>query len=111
MSLDLYFKSKECETCGNIQQFGEGFNYTYNCSPMWQVIFPGEKFVHIDGLSGKEALAILDKALVEFDIKPERFKKLNPENGFGDFDSFKGFIRELRDACLLNPDFYWSSWR
>lgn len=35
---------------------------------------------------------------------PERFKALNPENGWGSYEGLVDFVRAYRDACEANPD-------
>lgn len=35
---------------------------------------------------------------------PEKFKKLNPENGWGDYDGLVEFIREYLEACEEYPE-------
>jgi hypothetical protein len=36
--------------------------------------------------------------------EPDRFKALNPGNGWGDYDGLVRFVEEYRDACRANPD-------
>ena len=35
---------------------------------------------------------------------PERFKKLNPSNGWGSYDDFIPWLEEYLKACEENPD-------
>lgn len=35
---------------------------------------------------------------------PEKFKELNPENGWGNYENLVEFVRAYRDACEANPD-------
>lgn len=35
---------------------------------------------------------------------PERFKKFNPDNGWGDYDGLVDFVSEYLAACEANPD-------
>ena len=41
-------------------------------------------------------------ALLESD--PERFKALNPENGWGDYDGFVKWLKQYLAACQLDQD-------
>lgn len=34
---------------------------------------------------------------------PEKYKALNPPNGWGDYNGLCQFVREYRDACWDNP--------
>jgi len=111
MSLDLWMESKECLTCGHIQST-DSLNYTYNVSPMWYSIFPHDKhMVHIDGMTGIESLIKLNHALSELMKDRPRFIMLNPENGWGSYDSFLGFIRNLAILSAANPNFIWQASR
>jgi hypothetical protein len=35
---------------------------------------------------------------------PEKFKKLNPENGWGDYEGLVEFVEKYLAACKANPD-------
>jgi hypothetical protein len=35
---------------------------------------------------------------------PERFRKFNPENGWGSYDGLVNFVYKYRNACWDNPD-------
>jgi hypothetical protein len=35
---------------------------------------------------------------------PEKFKKLNPENGWGSYDGLCNFVYKYRNACWDTPD-------
>lgn len=41
------------------------------------------------------------QALVD---EPERFQKLNPPSGWGNYDGFVQFVREYLEACRANPE-------
>jgi hypothetical protein len=36
--------------------------------------------------------------------EPDRFKQLNPENGWGNYDGLCKFVYEYRNACWNEPD-------
>ena len=36
--------------------------------------------------------------------EPDRFKQLNPENGWGNYDNLCQFVYEYRNACWNEPD-------
>jgi hypothetical protein len=36
--------------------------------------------------------------------EPDRFRQLNPENGWGNYDSLCRFVYEYRNACWNEPD-------
>ncbi len=110
MSLDLYMYSPKCETCG-LNDSTDNFNYTYNCGVMWREIYPDEKMVQIDGMTGKEALQKLKHALDEMQKKPDKFKALNPSNKWGNCIAFMGYLENLIDNCEERPDWIWGARR
>ena len=96
------------------------WNYTHNCNGMANaVLYDGydetlttaEEVLGIgrgrpsqtwwrelDGLSGPEGAALLDRIITGLEADPERFRAMNPENGWGDFDSFLKVLTEMRSA-------------
>lgn len=109
MSLDLYLEHK-CDHCGN-----EGhitWNYTYNASPMWYEVYPeDDRMIPIDGMTGEQALPKIEKAVAIMKEDPDRFKKLEPTNGWGSYKDFVLSLEELALACRKHPKAVWSSWR
>lgn len=111
MSLDLYLREETCKHCEREgDEFGS-WNYTYNVGPMWRLVFPGEGLVEIDGMTGAESLAKLDKAISAMEMDPATFAALNPENGWGSFETFLPWLKQLRSAAAENPTAVWSAWR
>ena len=51
----------------------------------------------LDGSSGPEGAALLDHIIRNLEAEPGRFKEMNPENGWGDYDGLLGVLREMRD--------------
>lgn len=45
----------------------------------------------------------LEVALIQLYGDPERFKKHNPPNGWGDYDGFVSFVENLLKACKAYP--------
>lgn len=52
----------------------------------------------------RDLIGVLRRGLRMLLADPERFKKLNPENGWGDYDGLVKFVREYLDACTEHPD-------
>ena len=91
------------------------WNYTHNCNGMANAVLDPEyeqrtvfaevfdrKHVswwkRLDGLSGPEGAALLDRIIRGLEADPERFRALNPENGWGDYDSFVKVLTDMRNA-------------
>ena len=52
----------------------------------------------------KDLIEPLQKGLNKMLANPKRFKKLNPENGWGDFDGLANFVSNYLDACKRYPE-------
>lgn len=46
----------------------------------------------------------LKAGLKALEADPARFKKLNPPNGWGTYETLVKFVRNYLDACVENPD-------
>ncbi len=111
MGLDLFMPSSTCKECGH-QRSGFSANCTYNVAPMWYKIYPNDDgMVKIDGMTGQEAYQKLVHASKIMQENADEFKKLNPENGYGDFEDFLEFIHKLIWASLKYPESIWSACR
>ncbi len=83
------------------------FNVTHNLTDMAQeagiykhVWRPEE----LNITTACELIEPLEKALNEMNDDPERFKKHNPSNGWGDYEGFLDFLRQYIEACREDPD-------
>lgn len=76
-------------------------NYTSNCSRMWCTA--GVDLHDLEGMSASEAAPRLEAAIEEMRTNPGKYKAMNPENGWGDYDSALQFLNDIRNACRLHP--------
>lgn len=53
---------------------------------------------HLDGMSGIMGATFLRVIVTGLEADPERFRKMNPENGWGDYDGLLVVLREMLDA-------------
>ena len=111
MGVDLYMRETSCETCGH-QREGFSINYTYNVSPMWYKVYPGDKeMVQIDGMIGKKAYKKLLYALKYMEAHKDEMIALEPPNGWGSYHGFLEFINACIEASLEHPKSVWEAWR
>ena len=108
------------DVCLTGELYGEkielfGANYTHNCRPMATeagvasvVWFPIENGVTLAG----QVIEPLAKGIALMEADPERFKALNPKNGWGSYDTFLPWLREYLTACIRFPkaDVWVSRW-
>lgn len=99
------------------------WNYTHNCNRMANAVLDPEElrlagkawwlkhgrpdvaeeaegtwWEMLDGSDGPRGAALLNRIISELAADPERFRAMNPPNGWGDYDSFIEILREMRDA-------------
>lgn len=119
MSLDLSIpygdvEETECHHCGQTykQQDCRDFNYTYNAAKMWYAAVPDAKrMIEIEGMTGTDSLDILIPAYEELSNYPEKYQPLEPENGWGSYETFVQFLMKLIIAAQESPNEKWSAGR
>ena len=83
------------------------WNYTHNCAVMaWvaldtagQPVPEGESWwMKLSGLPGPEGAAYLHTIVRELETDPDRYRAMNPSNGWGDYDSFLATLVDMRNA-------------
>jgi hypothetical protein len=52
----------------------------------------------------KELIEPLRQGLHNLKSEPERYKKFNPENGWGSYDGLVKFVENYLNACYEYPD-------
>lgn len=76
-------------------------NYTHNVQPMFALA--GLDLGGLHGERAGEAAAKLTAAIAAMRQDPERFRAMNPPNGWGDYDGALAFLERIRTACLAHP--------
>lgn len=82
-------------------------NITHNLGKMAQDAGLYEVLWHPSehGIStAAQAIPLLRRGLARLRAEPERFKLLNPANGWGSYDGLVDFTRDVLRACEENPD-------
>ena len=79
----------------------DGLNYTSNVAPMFfsEEVFGKDGIRSIDRMAGFEAIPILLKALDGLRSDPHKFKEMNPNNGWGDYEGAVRLIENLIEWC------------
>ena len=101
MSLDISLICKECggicfdaNVTHNLNKMATAAN-VYDC--LWRA--PENNFK-----DAQQLIIPLEKAIIAMEEKPEKFKALNPKNGWGNYNGFLEWLMELLDACREYPD-------
>lgn len=92
------------------------WNYTHNCNGManlaldesydtsqttFQEVFMPRSaswWRLLDGMSGPAGAEFLHGIIRTLEANPPKFRALNPENGWGDYDGFLKVLTEMRNA-------------
>lgn len=77
-------------------------NYTYNVYPMFKAAGSDSPNAWT-GLLGSEVREKCIAILAAFDADPAKYRALNPESGWGNFEGAREFIRKIADACEQAP--------
>lgn len=100
MSLDVYLEDlRPTEVYSN--------NITHNLGrmareaglyePLWR---PEE--IHINRAG--DLVSVLEEGLTKLKADPDRFRKFNPENGWGDYEGLVRFVESYLEACKETPN-------
>jgi len=80
-------------------------NITYNLAPMYyKAIDEDLGLEKLQGMSCKEALPIIEKAIKDMIEKKEEYEKLNPSNGWGTYKGLLDTFKKIRNVCEENSD-------
>lgn len=107
MSASVTITVPPCKCCGDLPlQFSyadANINITYNLSRMLnEAGFVGwEELVKMSARkAGKHILKVLD----EMSLDPEKYRAMNPKNGWGDYDScLQDRLRKWATICVHSP--------
>lgn len=79
-----------------------GLSPTYNLAPM--LAEAGLQIRGLDGIQAATAAEPLGMVIQRLEADPERFKALNPSNGWGDYDGLlHKVLKPLFEACVMYP--------
>jgi hypothetical protein len=73
------------------------WNYTSNCAPMWREA--GCDIAAFDDRPAVEFSKALCVAITAMTADPDKYRAMNPPNGWGDYDSCLKWLADMQDAC------------
>lgn len=80
-------------------------NYTSNVGCMFRDAFSNEEGVcQLNGLTGKECHPILKKGILAMVNDQAKYKAMNPDNGWGDYEGALELLVRLNGWCLSAPN-------
>ena len=80
-------------------------SYTYNVYPMYRKAFSQDAGIRaLDHRKGKDCIDWLDAAIADMKAKPEEYRKLNPPNGWGNYEGALEVLERLSTWCREVPE-------
>lgn len=88
------------------------WNYTHNTNPMvnhalehaLDAAAPESWWKRLDGMSGAEGHFLLRCIVEQLEADADHYRAMNPENGWGDYDSLVKVLSDMRDQCATETD-------
>ena len=74
-------------------------NYTRNVSPMWRDALGGKLLSEFHDAPCSEAAGPLAGAVKRMEADPEKYRAMNPPNGWGDYEGAIDYLRRIAEAC------------
>ncbi len=99
MSLSIYVEYKTCPHCGRSDDQQYDLNITHNLGKMAEEagIY---KVMWLDKPSTtQEILPVLVDGYLKLKNDPDKFKKFNPDNGWGSYEALVEFVEKFMKAC------------
>ena len=108
MSLDLYLQVSVDvgKTEPHVVTLWQA-NYTHNCNTMaeaagiYQHVWRPEELLEVKTAS--DLVEPLRAGIQRMEAEPQKFKALNPANGWGSYDTFLPWLKEYLAACMEYP--------
>lgn len=116
MSAGFGASAAGCEGCGCTGHRLGDWNLTYNLSPMLRAAgFPGwqetvGRLAEVQPVTAKRVLPVFDAVLAELRADPDRYRAMNPENGWGSYDQAVRTLDDFVEAIRPHPDALIDSW-
>ena len=109
MSLDIYVSSPKCPHCGADEHDNVNINITYNLSKTWRAA--GFDDAACDGGLAVAIIPNVRESLATLKADPDRFRSMNPSNGWGTYEGLIDALQRLLEACERHPNATMSTWR
>lgn len=77
-------------------------NYTYNCGPMFFEAL-GVSLSSMDGRIAGEVADQLSLGVKNMIDDPAKYRAMNPENGWGDYEGALEYLLGIAKACREHP--------
>lgn len=100
MSYDLYLQiDTGGEDPATVRDIG---NYTSNVSGIWAEAL-GYPLADLHGRTAAEAIDDLRQAVQRMASDPEKYRAMQPPNGWGNYEGARDYLSDLLEGCLAHP--------
>ena len=79
-------------------------NITHNLNTMAELAGLYEHLWHPEVINASELIKPLAEGLIELISDPDKYRKLNPANGWGKYEDLVNFVTKYLGACVRYPD-------
>jgi len=85
----------------------EGWNYTHNTNGMLKEAGLIEWPYAISGMGCTELVTKLTKGIEKLKAEPDKYRAMNPENGWGDYDGLLAKLKAILEVAIKFPSAQW----
>lgn len=104
MSFDISLIVPACPECCRPTETIDVADPTYNLGLMWREAFDGDQGIRgLNGLSAAEVMLRVKVAIERMLAAPEQYRKLQPDNGWGDYEGAVDVLQRLLTKCHRYP--------
>ncbi len=90
---DMIAAAYEAQTGKTTPQCGGSLGFAIG--PAW--------WERLDGATGEDGQQYLASIITALEVDPDRYRAMNPPNGWGDYDQLLDILREMRDRVPAWP--------
>lgn len=101
MSLDVYLECPCCKTTLFTSNITHNLNKMATEAGLYKACWRPEE---IGATTASQISPLLSEGLARLRNTPEKFRAMNPENGWGDYEGLVRFVGEYMNACIIHPD-------
>lgn len=97
MSLDIWLMAiRPTEVCNK--------NYTHNVGNMWREANVYDALYNSDGKKALDIIPVLEKGIKHMQENPKEYEAMNPENGWGSYETALPWLIDFCYSCKEYPD-------
>ena len=100
MSWDINLNART--ECGQLVHV-DWKNYTSNVAQMYFDALGGDGIRQFAGMKAKDAIPILREGVRKMRENPEKYKDMNPSNGWGDYEGALELLEWMLEKCEKYP--------